>query len=803
MDQGTSPQAAQNKRTESNIAKALKWSRQAISQTAFGSAAFRSVKAFGPTGTPDDSATYQAGITACPPLGVTLWQPAISSLIHVPLHVVPDFQFRGSPDASLQSTIPYVDGFSDCLFSSNNGNTIVTTLAADVVLGSWVFVPVTTAGIVLGGYGELYRGGDAARGFKWSGIGVIGTTDVTNPLLYGGGGLLTGETLILDVDGAGFVSMPTGAASATALQAAIAAQWPALRVVQVGGPGPAGGLNLVLTAGTSLVVGGGTANALLGLLAPTSCIETDVPIVDPFKTGDSVTNFTTGGGAHGLTSQLHWDFQGETLAGTGGRTMWLAGCWDSTIENFVVQNNWTIFGPDFDIGSRRAHFLNALSIFDGVPGVSGGNGFALEGGQSDVLEDLEARGGFNGATNTFAHGFNIGFQIAGTAFQANRLTAHGCVGGILLMQAGPLDIFAARYGHVDHSYVDGCSGSGAGVLDASTGNTFSNSFSDYNAGNGFVALGTASYTTFLNDTAIGNGGDGFSLLANSLQTSVLACRAAFNARGIYSETPGTYIGAARTVGNSLYGIEINGVITTIEGHVSVNDVQAALISVAAAHVTLSAVDWTGTATVGGWAGWIAQGTSRGSLCGGEVQSNSDGATIFASAVVLPSGTPNVTVKDLRVSGCNAAIAVETNGSIYLEGVEILAAPAGSVGLYAAAGTSRIGPNCAFDVATTPIDFAGGAVTMCQTGGIATPNATRPLTFAEHYTTAIEYAAAAAADGIITTYPIPGMQWVANNLSAHNLTVKTSSAATVVVPAGKKAIVAVNSAGDIYQVDALL
>jgi hypothetical protein len=96
---------------------------------------------------------------------------------------------------------------------------------------------------------------------------VTGDTDVTSGLLYGGGGTLDGTTLILNVNGAGALTLDlvgTGnAASESTLLAAIAVEWPAIDPTVVATfltltdlvPGAAG----------SITVGGGTANTALGL----------------------------------------------------------------------------------------------------------------------------------------------------------------------------------------------------------------------------------------------------------------------------------------------------------------------------------------------------------------------------------------------------------------------------------------------------------------------------------------------------------------------------------------------------------
>jgi hypothetical protein len=97
-----------------------------------------------------------------------------------------------------------------------------------------------------------------------------GTADITAGSLYGPGGTLDGETIIMNVNGAGALTLTlsvlTNALNEAALLAAILAEWPALTAVQGGG----GGNKLVLTtilqgAQASIAVGIGTANTDLGL----------------------------------------------------------------------------------------------------------------------------------------------------------------------------------------------------------------------------------------------------------------------------------------------------------------------------------------------------------------------------------------------------------------------------------------------------------------------------------------------------------------------------------------------------------
>ena len=169
-----------------------------------------------------------------------------------------------------------------------------------------------------------------------------------------------------------------------------------------------------------------------------------------------------------------------------------------------------------------------------------------------------------------------------------------------------------------------------------------------------------------------------------------------------------------------------------------------------------------------------------------------------------TGTVNLKNGNSAVVQAGSIAIFANTGIVNISNLNINAA-AGCVALnVAAGGTLNIGPGVVISGAGTALSItAGGVVSMNQTGGVAALNATVSLTFAQHYNTAIEYAAGAAANGTITTYAIPGMTWVINNLSGHTLTLKTSTAATVVVATTKKTVVYVAANGDMTEVTAVL
>ena len=98
-------------------------------------------------------------------------------------------------------------------------------------------------------------------------VKIVGTQDITNAALYGIGGLLDTETLILTVNGVGPVTLTFAGAgnslNEAAMLAAIDAAFPGLLATQV-----PNGVDLLLTdlaRNGAVIVGAGSANAHLGL----------------------------------------------------------------------------------------------------------------------------------------------------------------------------------------------------------------------------------------------------------------------------------------------------------------------------------------------------------------------------------------------------------------------------------------------------------------------------------------------------------------------------------------------------------
>jgi hypothetical protein len=284
--------------------------------------------------------------------------------------------------AHVISSLAPVDGHTSTPFfrDGSNGAVVVTTLASAVVQGTELLSLVTSVGIAIGNDLILSASAELFAGYTVQalGVGLVGTQDFTAAGLYGGGGALDGESLILNVNGAGAINLPLAgggnSASEAALLASIRATWPAL-TVQVGG---STGKELVLLASTSIVVGAGTANANLGLAAPTVIATATVerPILKPFPFGTSVEvspgfprNITIDGGGSGI------------LSGTGDRGFQFVFAQDCRLQNLRINSSFTNFTASFDYGGLRClHDSIVVTTVTGNP-----NGLAMEDGEAGII----------------------------------------------------------------------------------------------------------------------------------------------------------------------------------------------------------------------------------------------------------------------------------------------------------------------------------------------------------------------------------------------------------------------------------
>ena len=752
--------------------------------------------------------------------GQTLQLPKGAYKIQSPIAVASNESLRGCADAAVNSTIAYVDGFTDCLFASNEGRVLQTTLSATVVEGASVCQVASVAGFTPGATYFVITRLDTGFSYLCTGVGVIGSTDITAAGLYGGGGSLNGKTLTLNVNGAGATTLnlngATNAASLANLLAAIKVQWPALSIVEQG-PAPTGnGINLVLAA-QSLVIGGGSANANLGIVGGLNALQTDIPIPAAMQSGDEVNILST------RTHDVEFDFQNATLSGTGGRTTWFAAPWDTVVKNVKVQSSWAVFGLDYDIGLRRARFENCtVTYVANGPFSIGPFAIGFEGGQDgEILKCDVVGGGVHTATATQT--FSAGLQVVGVAHKITSSTARGCYVGLSMQPNGLTDFLVARNcqtlggnfdGNVYGVYVAGNSfqntyngtvaaynqqygifvstGNGftpvAGTTNGASQNTFNGCVSKYNGSSGFQNgdgfFGPCDGNTYTGCVASNNGGvsgasgDGFVAANLTTNTGWAGCKSQDNTGDGYA----VVAGSAGTTGvgctsenNGGFGFNV-GADSTFVGLKTLND-------------AAGGVNITGTANV--------------EIVGGEIEATFDG--VEEGVQMGSSGKCHVSGIVIKYAGSGTKLAiVQSAGTLYIDNIRMTG---GGFGIDLTGGTLFIGPGCDFDSASlAPFTTSGGTAYMTQTGGVAAiPGTSTPvaLTFAQHYNTSIELAAGATGDTTVSTYAFPGLTFVARNLSVHNLTLKTSTAATVVVAAGRSQLVQVTAHGDMVACTAAL
>lgn len=755
-------------------------------------------------GTANDTAPLQNAINAFAGTSVPLYVTAGTYKVTAPLTIPSNVLIKMGPSTTINDTIAYVDSFVDCLLTTTPNPAPATTLAAQAVEGANVVQVVSTSTFVPGGRFEITEAaGDNGLSYLIVGIGVIGSTNVTAGGLYGGGGTLNGTQLTLNVNGAGATTLNLSgvgnAASASALQTAIAAQWPALQIVQVGGPvGVNSGTGLVLTAATSVAVGGGSANGALGLTngMAMNALQTDWTVALAFSSGDTVAVITN------CIQNVDIDFGGATLSGTGGRAFHSYAAWNVTLRNATFNASWNAVGPDYDIGNRNVRFENITVNFVATCQI----GLNIESGQAGTIDRCHIRGPFN-----------QGIEVNGIGHEVSDCTTDGCNIGIMLSSAlAPGDIWCARHcvvrgGTTMHSTTGG---NGLNISANSYGNTVIGHTASYNS------VGFALQT-----------GNAVAFTCGTSRNQLIGCTARGNTnRGIFIGD-----GVAAAVGNTVSGCVLannfNGIHvaaladqTTIDSTTIDSSTNSALIIGAnSTRTKISNCSFTNNAA-GGVLGVNPAGDCTFINC----SSYNDGAG--GGAAFYIQGSPIVIIESQKIEQISATndfgieldaafggVLIVGNGSRIIatgagvgNGTGIYAQGTGSVdishttisgkatGLNCHAGTVNIGPGVSLDGCTTPLTLGAATVTMAQTGGTAAVAGTATLTFAQHYNTAIELAAAAGAS-TITTYAIPGLTFVARNLSANALTVKTTTAATVVVAAGKSAVVAVKANGDMVRV----
>jgi len=206
--------------------------------------------------------------------------------------------------------------------------------------------------------------------------------NISSGSLYGGGGLLDGETLILNVNGAGATTLNlvgTGnALNEATLLAAIAAQWTSLAVTS-----PANVLTLTdLTPGAagSITVGAGTANTHLGLTAGPN------PGVAGELDGETVMYSLNGLAVATLTFGVPLSIA-DILTAFASSFGSLATANEAVTSHFLVLQN-VGYGPNFTIqitgGTALTHLgLTAGGVVAGVAGVQ-----ALNAGSGAAVTNL-------------------------------------------------------------------------------------------------------------------------------------------------------------------------------------------------------------------------------------------------------------------------------------------------------------------------------------------------------------------------------------------------------------------------------
>jgi len=772
------------------------------------------------TGATDVTATFTAQLATLQASGQTQWLPAgtygIKPVAATGVSIGPSgASLRGDPEALLVAAVPAGDGHTDSPFFATWQSRVtgVTTLNGNSVEGSRTVVVHSVAGLPVGGYVVLDINLNPGLSYLQTGVGATGTADLTAGGLYGGGGTLNGTTLILNVAGAGALTLNLAgagnAASEAALIAAIRAEWPALTIA---GQGPGlTGKNLVLT-GPSLVVGAGSANAFLGLSVTNNTIELDIPVEIVVPDTTPVDTFVP-------TTGVHLDGNGATLSGTGGRAWWLLACWGANVENWTVESSFTYFGPDFDEAGRNNTFRRIKAV-----NVGGSNiGFAFEGGQGHLAELCEAQG------------FPVNFSAGGIAHTFRNCSgARGSV-GVALQNQGTGDVCCARSCTIEGGAFDGNGTFGLAILDNSIYNIASDGHSDYNATAGvwlstdpiIAATTGASWNTIANWTAVGNGfygfrvgsagatlphdgnkfigcqalgtvsGDGFSAYTGATNTLYSGCLSKGNsARGYVvfdATTIGTSYSGCDSEGNSTGWLLGNDAVLTNCN--SSNDTTIAVQSSGAGAIVINAGKWIGVATGGGWTGYKCGSSGASSLSRMVITSNSDGTTIFASALIQAAGT--VTMDDVTATGMNAVIQISA-GVLYLSNVRSTGGAGTTYGIYDTGGTIHIGPGCSFTGFTHPINFGGGVFTMAQTGGVASfpgGTTTTTMTFAQHYALSIEIGSTTPiAAGAQTINPLGSFIGQEFTVVNNNTAASTTTVFGIVVPVAARYLIRCNAAG---------
>lgn len=487
-------------------------------------------------------------------------------------------------------------------------------------------------------------------------------------------------------------------------------------------------------------------------------VTLDRPNVWPFIAADTVTEYAS------LPHNVIIDGEGMTFAGTGLQAIEYFGMLQGRIRDcHYVSSASNLSGSAFgvDCASRECTIEDCTSECP-----NGSAGGYLQSNERTVISRFRSDNG--GAAFNLFDCYQCGIE---DSWSYNSTTGND----FLIGQINPGSGRPASFGCTS------CWISGGGVVNSggngyyvahSTSSVIKNVLVQGAAINGVTIDGGCVDTSLMSVTVSGATGKGVAVLTGAFRTRLHDISATGCDVGLYVQA-----GTDDTFCRNLY---ITGCVTQ----------------------AVSALD---ELTIVGMSGGL--GATDGvnyiiANAGNFTMADSDLSSVRANGTMLQNAGATAKLDNIVLTltvGANQTGFYLTAGTTYLTNCKVTG-PGSSFGCYIqGAGTVvHIGPGCDFDGSGTPLTLAGGTtltnVTMDQTGGVALVAATRSLTFAEHYTTRIELAAGALGDATVTTYPIPGMTWLASNPSAHNLTMQTTVAGTVVILAGKSQWVQVNSSG---------
>jgi hypothetical protein len=663
-------------------------------------------------------------------------------------------RLTASPDTQI-----YFDQPSQLVWYTNADNeipcgTIAVTQTICNVLVTSILSPTAT----IGGY-LWVNASDSGGLYNVVSIGqaTIGTTNITTPSLYGGSSTLDGLTLILNVNGAGLqtliLSKANNVANETAFLAAILAKWPALNLAIADGSTN----NLVLSASTSLVIGAGTANTLLGLTAGSSTnvsIVTERPIVWPFAIGAGVTIWVNP--QHDIDINLN----GANLFGAVGQLSEVTGGIRYAIRN--INYYWRAQDPGptavaaqiigLDIGTVGGEVakINALNQNTKATSPDGYGAIFLQGNERSSVHDCTLYG-FN------SFGVTIGDSYA--CSDINNWTS----------QCGYAHVIATDISNLGTLGSYDCSVEGGGDV----GSTY-----------GLVVNG-AERTKVVNFSSLAATVYGANLVHNTVHRTV--------------DT--TLTGCSFI--NAPIGVVIEGLVTgTRIFGLNTNNCQGGITCSS----DLMVDGWTMITSVNRGANvlGIFNGPGPYSIENFELVSSTSGPGFSIGC----TGSTSIKKGVITVSNVDICITNNGNGTVYIDNVVFT----GGYGLQCNAGTIIVGPNCDFsgcNVAPFVPGAAGKIIWMNQGGVLSLSLAGFPsygLTAAQLSNTCIELNGLLGADTIVYFQgPNVGEEWtVTNNTTgAHTLTLKEFPivGAGFTIAQGKTMIVRINSASTLQQVTA--